>query len=321
MPARAVGARANPAADAVQLLAARPSPALRVLLQAVVDYAGLFPPASLSMTSAAAEYARHRDGPHMWALGRFVLPAARLEEFEDAAASALPRESARCWVLSALLGSDLEQDVDRVDAFNERHRDVRAGAVIVDTVELRAHSPRDVERAGELLDRRFDTYVEIPASDDPAELIDAIARAGAKAKLRTGGVTADAFPTSAQLVRFIKRSVGHGVSFKATAGLHHPWRNEYRLTYAPDAPSGTMFGFLNLLLATAGLHAGLPDADVEALLEERDPTAASFAGDGVLWRGRILPMAALVKARDSMITFGSCSFSDPVDALRAGALL
>ena len=305
----------------MELLAARPSPALRVLLKAVVDYAGLFPPASLGMTSAAAEYARHRDGPHAWALGRFVLPAARLEELEEVAASVLPRESARCWVLSALLGSDLEQDVERVDAFNERHRDIRAGAVLVDTVELRAHSPRDVERAGELLDRRFDTYVEIPAADDPAELIDAIARAGAKAKLRTGGVTADAFPTTAQLARFIKRCVGHDVSFKATAGLHHSWRSEYRLTYAPDAPSGTMFGFLNLLLATAALHAGLPEADVEALLEERDPAAASFTDEGVLWRARLLPMAALTKARNSMITFGSCSFREPVNDLRAGALL
>ena len=152
------------------------SAALKVLMRGVVDYAGLFPPASLEMGAAAAAYAEHRLGPDAWALGRFVLPAARLEEFETAADDVLPRDAARSWALSALLGSDLEEDVERVERFNARHGDARAGAVIVDTVELKAHSVRDVSRASELLDRRFDTYMEIPAADESlSELVGAIA--------------------------------------------------------------------------------------------------------------------------------------------------
>ena len=294
---------------------------LRVLMRGVIDYAGLFPPASRPMASAIGEYARHREEPSAWALGRFVLPAARLEEFEEAAQADIPREGVKSWALSALLGSDIEEDVARLETFNSLHRDARAGAVLVDTVEIKAHTPRDVERAAELLDRRFDTYMEVPVSADPAELIAAIAQTRAKAKIRTGGVTPDAFPSSGQVARFIVRCLGHDVAFKATAGLHHPVRAVYPLTYAPDAPEGTMFGFLNVLVAVAALHAGLPQQSVSAILEERDPGAFHFDENGAEWRGAVLSRDALERARGSMTAFGSCSFNEPVRDLQAMGLL
>jgi hypothetical protein len=300
---------------------APPAPALRVLLQGLVDYAGLFPPASLPIGDAVAEYGEHRESLETWALGRFVLPAARLDEFDDVAAPHLPRDGAHSWALSALLGSDLEEDVGRIERFNDRHGDARSGAVLVDTVELKTHTPRDVARASELLDRRFDTYMEVPVADDPAELIAGIAQTTAKAKIRTGGVTPDAFPTSAHVARFIARCLAHEVAFKATAGLHHPWRADYRLTYAADAPLGPMFGFLNVLLAVAALAAGLAESDAVAILDERDPEAAQFGRDGVRWRGHLMDMDALDRARDSMTAFGSCSFREPVADLRALRLL
>jgi len=305
-----------------ETVAATPvQPALRVLLHGVVDYAGLFPPASLRMSDAVAEYADHRAGQDAWALGRFVLPAARLDEFHDAAAGVLPRQSAHSWALSALLGSDIEEDVDRTEGFNARHHDARSGAVLVDTVELKTHTTRDVARASELLDRRFDTYMEIPVADDPAELVDAISRTTAKAKIRTGGVTPDAFPTSAQVARFAARCVGHDVAFKATAGLHHPWRAEYRLTFATDAPTGLMFGFLNVLLAVAALHGKLTADHAIALLEERDPASVEFDQSGARWRGHHFPLELLSRARDTMRAFGSCSFREPVGDMRAMHLL
>jgi hypothetical protein len=294
---------------------------LRALLHGVVDYAGLFPPASLGMAAAVAEYASHRGGPHDWALGRFIVPAARLEEFEDVSAGVLPREAASYWALSALLGSDVEEDVERIERFNARHRDARHGAVLVDTVELKASVPREITRAAELLDRRFDTYMEVPVTDDPDALVAAIAGTMAKAKVRTGGGTAEAFPSSDQVIRFMSRCQAHEVSFKATAGLHHPWRSEYRLTYAADAPRGTMFGFLNVLLAAGGLRAGWSREEATALLEERDAAAVRFGADGVRWRDRVLSMQDLARARDSVMAFGSCSFREPIEGLQAGALL
>lgn len=301
--------------------AASPAPSLRALMHGVIDYAGLFPPASLDMTSAAHEYALQRKGDMAWALGRFVLPAARLDEFEGAAREVLPREAAQSWALSALLGTNVEEDVARIEAFNHRHGDARAGAVTVDTVELKTHSARDVARAAELLDRRFDTYMEVPVADDPAELVFAISRTSAKAKIRTGGVTPDAFPTSAQVLRFIQRCIAHDVAFKATAGLHHPWRAEYRLSYAADAPRGTMFGFLNVLLCVAALVSGMGDGVAQDILEERDPAAAQFSQDGVVWRQHRFSLALVQQARQHMTAFGSCSFREPVHDLQAIRLL
>jgi hypothetical protein len=295
-------------------------PALRVLLRGVVDYAGLFPPASLDMTAAASEYATQRGSSDAWMLGRFVLPAARLTEFEQAATPVMPREAWQSWALSALLSGEVEEDIARAEQFNERHRDARQGAVHVDTVELKVHAAHDVAHAGELLDRRFDTYMEVPVTEDPAQIIEAIARTHAKAKIRMGGTTPDAFPTSAQVARFIARCLGHNVGFKATAGLHHPWRNEYRLTYAPDAVRGAMFGFLNVLLATAALGSGAPESTAVELLEAASGSV-EFTPEGARAPGIALGVADLAKARDVMASFGSCSFREPVDDLRALHLL
>ena len=307
--------------DAAAAASTAPRAPLRQLLRGVVDYAGLFPPAGLPMAGAVEQYARHREEPSAWMLGRFVLPAARLDEFEAAAASRLPRESAAWWSLSALLSSDIEEDLARVERFNDRHRDARHGAALVDTVELKAHSVQDVAHASGVVQRQFDTFMEIPVAEDPADLVAAIGTAHAKAKIRTGGTTADAFHSTAQVIRFIARCIAHGVAFKATAGLHHPWRGEYRLTYETDADQGLMFGFLNVLLATAALHDGAEQGAAAAILEERRPQAVEFASDAVRVGGRVITAESLRRARDSMTSFGSCSFAEPVRDLGAQGLL
>jgi hypothetical protein len=295
-------------------------PAICVLLRRAIDYAGLFPPASLDMHAAVAEYREQANGPDAWALGRFVLPAARLDELDAVASELVPRDAARSWAFSALLGSDIEEDIDRIERFNAAHRDVRAGAVHVDTVELKTHAVHDVGHAAELLDRRFDTYMEIPITDDPAPFVDAISQTRAKAKVRTGGVTTDAFPSCPHLLRFVAKCVERGVAFKATAGLHHPCRGEYRLTYQPDAPRGTMFGFLNLLLATAAIVSN--DRDLAAkLLAEQDASSLRLGEGGIEWRGQTIPVEALDAAREHMTAFGSCSFREPLADLRSAHLL
>jgi hypothetical protein len=169
-------------------------------------------------------------------------------------------------------------------------------------------------------------YAELPLGDPAAALdglLAAVRDAGARAKVRTGGVTASAFPDAADLVRFMDACRRAGVPFKATAGLHHPLRAEYRLTYEPDAPTGTMYGFLNVFLAAALLCAGASLPEAEAILTERDPAALRFDDGGVEWRGIRLTTDALRAAREAgaVVAFGSCSFREPVDDLRALGLL
>jgi hypothetical protein len=191
----------------------------------------------------------------------------------------------------------------------------------VDTIELKTNSVNEVAHAAGVLQRQYDTYMEVPVVDDPEVLVAAVAAARAKAKIRTGGTSADAFPTPQQVIRFIARCIGHGVPFKATAGLHHPWRAEYPLTYAPDAERGLMYGFLNVLLATAALHAGGSEREAVAVLDERDARSVRFDADGISLRGTSIPVDAIRRARDSMTSFGSCSFAEPVSDLLALGVL
>ncbi|HVG24227.1 MAG TPA: hypothetical protein VND45_08760 [Thermoanaerobaculia bacterium] len=233
---------------------------LYVLLENLIDYAGLFPPAALSMQDAVRNYARYRDGEYAWALGKFVVPQAR--------ASEVPAE----FPLSIL-------GVDEVKATTE---------------EEIAQFPRDV-------------YVEIA----DIALLDAIQRHGQRAKIRTGGITPDAFPAIGNVAEFLRACKAKGVAFKATAGLHHPLRCVKPLTYEPNAPTGAMHGFLNVFLAAALLE------HAEAILEESDPRPFAFDDDGASWRGHRVSTDELRTMRRTFATsFGSCSFEEPIRDLK-----
>jgi len=104
---------------------------------------------------------------------------------------------------------------------------------------------------------------------------------------------------------------------KATAGLHHPLRGAYRLTYAPDSPTGRMFGFLNVLLAAALVHAGGSDADALALLDDGDASHFAAAPDALAWRGHRFTAPQLDATRRTLCrSFGSCSFTEPLEGLQ-----
>jgi hypothetical protein len=293
---------------------------IRILLRNSIDYAGLFPPAGLDMDAAVDQYHRYGAGEASWALGRFILPASRLTQFEQAAVARLPDSSAQPWLLSVLTGTEPAAELNQVVEFNRRQAE--SGAARIDTIEARASSADAIQETMHLIPSELQAYFEIPIDRDPTALIAAIGREGARAKVRTGGVTRDGFPATADLLRFLQACRSAGVPFKATAGLHHPLRAEYRLTYEPDSPTGTMFGFLNLFLATAFLAGGMDNARVAQVLEETSPAAFDFDRRGVSWRNHRVGQDVLAGARkDLVISFGSCSFTEPIEELQALNLL
>lgn len=287
--------------------------AVRAFLAGIVDYAGLFPPAALDMPAAVRNYSRYRSDDASWMLGRFVVPVARLDEFSSALdAEVSPHEPA--WQVSALAGTDLVGEVARVRAFNATSAHAR-----IDSIEARATTADAIDRLGSA-EFDGDVYAEIPVTTELDALVAACARAGVSAKLRTGGVTAEAFISSAEILRFMRACVGAGVRFKATAGLHHPLAGDYPITYADDAPSATMHGYLSLFFAAAVLRSGGSDEEVLNILDERDPTAFRASSPGITWREHFLSAADLRQSRDVAASFGSCSFREPVDELRALSL-
>lgn len=297
--------------------------AVDALVAGLVDYAGLFPPASEGMREALENYASYRDGEDRLALGRFIVPIARLKELENAGRDLLPRDSESApWRLSVLVSGDVRAAVEEILSFNTRHSSASTdGHAVIDVVELKADTVEEVERQRSELPSSFTAYFEIPITNDVSPLVKAIALAGARAKVRTGGVTPESIPPAREIIDFIAACRREAIPFKATAGLHHPIRGSYRLTYAPDSPFGTMYGFLNVFVASALVYAGESEEVAVAALEESDRQAFAFEDDAIVWRGKRVTTTQIEGSRRMLaISFGSCSFREPVDELAPLAL-
>ena len=80
------------------------------------------------------------------------------------------------------------------------------------------------------------------------------------------------------------------------------------LTYESNAPTGTMHGFVNVFMAAA-----IPDRAEEVLLDRE----FSFDDDGVTWRDVHVTTEEIARMRRTFaISFGSCSFEEPIADLK-----
>ncbi|MBP7147296.1 MAG: hypothetical protein KBD01_07105 [Acidobacteria bacterium] len=306
---------------------------LRALLAGIIDYAGLFPPASLALDPAIRQYAAHRAEPESWMLARFVCPVARLAELDPyreplfaagapLAVCALGRASADRGAFLDALAADLRE----IRAFLDRWD----GRALVPVYEVRAPDDLrgDEQRAGEAAGRALelvrsaaldlDLFIEVPlpafgAVGAAAAAAHGLARAGAGFKLRTGGTERAAFPSAAQVAAALIACRDAGARFKATAGLHHP------LPRHDDATGATMHGFLNVFGGAALAHAGGIRADeLGRILSAADPGLFRFEGGELRcgsWRASAAEIATA--RRELALAFGSCSFDEPRDDLRA----
>jgi hypothetical protein len=304
--------------------------AVRLLLDSVLDYAGLFPPAKLDMQPTVRNYDRYRKGPDAWMLARLIVPVTRFPEFVNEADPFLPKtadvEGEEPWTLSVLVANasdrQIVEDLERIERFNARMEDrefSRAhGRAVVDTIETKATTPHEIDRALEYVPDEIFAYFEIPAEADPRGLVATMASLDTGAKIRTGGVTPEAHPTPEQVARFLKVCRAAEVPFKATAGLHHPCRH-----LATDVGC-KQFGFLNVFVAGCMLWHDdrMSEAEIEEILVEERASAFEFGPTGLAWRRRFLKFDEIAVARERFAhSFGSCSFEEPLADLRALGLL
>jgi hypothetical protein len=297
--------------------------AARVLLGSIIDYAGLFPPAELDMRPAVAGYASIQGGPEAWMLGRFVLPLTRLEEFELALDELSSGAGTTRWPLAVIGGKNLEADAERIIEFNVRHGNRVAPDARIETLDLKARGAEDVFRAGDVPAGPVERYFEIAVDGNVSAVLAAVAKTGGRAKIRTGGLTANLFPSAHDLGRFLEACAAEHVAFKATAGLHHPVRSAHPVGAGGRSPVVTMHGFLNLFLAAAlaRKHGARADA-LEPVLGEQSPGAFRFGAAGVEVRGHHLACEEIASARQSFaLSFGSCSFDEPVSDLKSLGIL
>ena len=306
------------------------TPTARAAFAGLIDYAGLFPPAALSMEEALVEYARALASPNVWMLDRFIVPASRMAELSEAYTGEAPLavsvildapndalgwfEATRLRLVAAqaALGADARLRLAALEVplpALRTLRDTYDGAIGQYAALASAIGVRDVPAYVEpFRDARWNGA--LPAT------MTVLARHRLGAKVRCGGATAAAFPSTEELATFVRAAVAANVPFKATAGLHHPLRHV-------DPETGfAMHGFLNLIAASLAAREEDPGMAIESALGEEDPHAFRFDDDSFAWRDRHYDVAAIAAMREAaFVGYGSCSFDEPVADLTAMELV
>ena len=306
-------------------------PAVRAAFAGLIDYAGLFPPAQLPMGGALAEYARararrrrldagavhrsrlacRRSGGLVGARGNAPLPVSLIAD-----AAAEPRQ----WFDSI---QAIASEIARLRATRTELQVEAIEVALAPLASARETFDAPIAQLSVLLDRAglrdLPIYVEVPSDAHERGLLEgamrALARARLRAKLRCGGIVAQAFPSPGAVADFVGAAARERVGFKATAGLHHPVRHV-------DAATGfVQHGFLNLLAAAAFAPRVAANVLSEIVAEE-DPSAFSFSETTFAWREERASLEAIAATRaDAFAGYGSCSFVEPVDDLTALGLI
>ena len=271
-----------------------------ILFRHLIDDAALFPPGNAPMEVAVPAHLALRTGPLAALVGPFLCPASRVPEL----VAVLPAD--RFLEIGLIVDTGLDTVTDALGATqaDARLRTVMVEAPIPPGSDLPAGAARAIEQVEHAApDARL--YVELPRTAGWAEALDVLARAGRGAKLRTGGLAAELFPSDAELAAFILACRDRAVPFKCTAGLHHAVR------YTDPATGFRHHGVLNILVATARAVTG--GAVEEALAELRPDVLAAEAA--------ALSPATATAARALFASYGSCSVDEPVADLRGLGLL
>lgn len=291
--------------------------ASRSLLAGLVDDAAVFPPGNAPLARAVPAHHEHAGAWYADLVGPFLCPHGRLAELQ--AVLGEPAADAAADVTGPLpIGLIVRDGPAAVAAaVNAVVADPRLRLAGVEVAVPSSDGPHadpvaGVRAALAALDAELpaDTvgYVELPWDDSQPIRLDVLAGSRHRAKFRTGGTEAAAFPSEAELARVLLAAVERGVAFKCTAGLHEAVR------HTDPATGFEHHGFLNLLLATDAAGRGAGYADTEALLAQRsEPNLAGLASS--LSDDR----ASAVRGR--FVSYGTCSITEPVaDLVRLGLL-
>ncbi|RMG43243.1 MAG: hypothetical protein D6732_00290 [Methanobacteriota archaeon] len=297
---------------------------LKALLSKVIDYAGLFPPAKLPLETAMSNYLKYLDSEDNWMISRFVLPFGKIEDLRPYYTSfgrfPQPVEFSilgRGGMNIQQFGENLYNELQALSKLQETENvDFRMMEIKLPPSVFGEENPGDLMRKIEEVSEPFPApkfYLEIQFIDNWQTTISKLSEFAVQSplevyfKVRTGGVEASMIPPSSAVAHFIHLCKEHGMAFKATAGLHHPFRH-----YSPSVKT-KMHGFLNLLIGTA------LDLEVDQLIEilnDEQPNNFKFWNDKIEWKGHELTIEQIQMARKKRIhSFGSCSFEEPKEDL------
>ena len=267
------------------------------LFSRLVDDAAVFPPGDVPLDEAVPAHRRHLSSSYAELVGPFVCTDEQL----PAVAKLAGDEPIEVAVVVTGGAGGIESAVGYAGRF---------GVLKIKALEIRLRDEDDLARNAQRVAAMCascvgdeEVFVETGLDGGWERALDVVAESGFAAKLRTGGLSADLFPSSLQVASYIAACLDREVSFKCTAGLHNAVRH-----VADDGFDH--HGFLNMLLATRASLDGASVSDVAAVLDERSgaslAAAASTLDPGV---------------RRWFRSFGSCSIDEPVQDLTSLGLM
>lgn len=282
---------------------------------ALIDYAGVFPPASLSVADAVTDYRRVRRSDDRWTIGRFLIRATQLEQLGAVATGQFTRGE-KPWDVSVIFDASPGACATMAADFHAEMAPVmRVSAAEVkmpDTID----GVEDLLDTVAIIDPDVSTFVEVsdqfPLRDQLESIETSLRVTGSTggAKIRCGGVTPDLFPTVERLAGFIWEASLSSLPFKATAGLHQPIRHH------DDALDVWRHGFVNILVASVAADAGEDRETVEAIVGETESDAFEISATAARWKDVVLPGSAVRRSRTHGFTaYGSCDADEPLEAL------
>lgn len=280
---------------------------LKIFLNGILDYAGLFPPAALPLETALANYASYR-GQTM--LGAFILNVGRLGPLPEGRWPLVLLGTAVTHAASALRHAEADAEAVAGELGDRLGRDVTLESVelAVTCNELGRLARQQVE-----VYRQLSEHVQVfYETKDFAELNGS----GAGLKIRTGGPSAEKFPTTGQLARMLCDWGALEVPLKLTAGLHQPLPH-----YDPQLEV-RHHGFLNVFTAAMLARRDHLEASVlQDILGWDRPESFQFGDQGLQTPAGSLTNEEIAALRKVVTGFGSCSFEEPMDGLERHGFL
>jgi hypothetical protein len=315
---------------------------LRVFLDKIIDYAGTYPPANLDLKTSFNNYLEYiKESPYNWMLSKFVCPASKLEELDQIIKkeniTIKPHVSFSVIGTSSIHSSEFLDTISRdgvlMKTFENKYSSfIKAGAYEVrlpgDIFSMKGDNVLSElfklisKQLGKILNRHTQLFFESKPDENLSSLaqaIEAFNESGGKAgyKLRTGGVESSAFPSPEKIAYAIKTCNDFKIPMKCTAGLHHPIR------HYNESVKTKMYGFINVF-AAAVLHCCYDlNADIltEILIDENAGNF-KFGDSSFHWKNLYVLLSQAEEARKKFIlSFGSCSFDEPVEDLKNLGLL
>ena len=311
---------------------------LKAFMGGIIDYAGLFPPSKLELEEAFGNYVKYKNGSLSEMISGFICPVKLLKQLEIIILKNYRDENKINVTVLGRGGYDrdnflqvLEEDLNYWSDFllNTENK------VITESFEIKlpdelitAHDSKKLsvfinEISAKIKNRInqdvfifFEGHIGTKWKKNIKHFIEAVkihneSENNCGYKLRTGGTEIDFFPEPEVIAYSIRECLDRNIRMKCTAGLHHPFRH-YDINIGVK-----MHGFINVFGAgIIAMRHNISDSGLKEIIDDENPDNFVFTDECFSWKDwKISPEEIDFARKNLMISFGSCSFDEPLEDL------